>query len=1800
MAEQAPPSTAADPATDPHAASRDAIQRIFKFLIELEQIRKKPPASLRDHLWSQALAELPDHPAVRLELGDEEEGTGFRLHLGRPAVEPCPAPPDDLSLWLQSGWRNPLHDVQLRGPDEDEGPVPEAAAAQLLLWSPRRAAWAERERSAAQAQRLFDRAYEKVFKEVDRESESFELLLADGLMTGVDQKGRSIQHPILVQPLEISFDPITRSLEIVEGDGNPRLLGSLLRSMPGVEGESLQVAVRQVREQPPAVQSIDDVAPLLKGLVNRLFPTTGRYVGPSEPVPHRTSPNEVTLRSAPVLMFSKRKPGYGEAIERFLEGLAELEELPEGLRRVVGDHPAGSEPGADGESDGGGSDPLAGFDPVLTKPANRDQVAVLERLHTHGTVVVQGPPGTGKTHTIANLLGHLLAQGKSILVTAQSAKALRVVRQHLVEELQPLCVSVLGSDRDSRAELESAVNGIVQRFNHHDSESLQGSSGELARRRAHLRGQVEALQRELADACSREHKPLVLGGESKTPADLARWLRAHEQADGWIPGTIDPAAAAPLSQAELEDLYSTNESLPPDEEEAISLGLPDPEALTAPETLEEAWTALQEFDESEDEASADAWRPEEVEADDLAHAHAWVEELLGGLGELPGWTRGVVEAGLGAGAALAAWTAFAESVDRVAARAEELAGRAIEFAPESSLPWPIGEQLEVAKELQPSFDAGQAPGRFKLRFKPAWRAWFDGVLVNGERIASPESFAVALEYLRLREQREGLVTTWERLAPLVGAAALVEAGSGEPERPLGPPAWEVRRALEWADVGCSGVTDWLDAVGFDWRAVRDQQPPTGSATERLDRFVTTLRDVALPALNAAWREQSRSEYEAVLAEELPHIEAACRGADPTGVLSAIRGAAEERDVEGYRSALQRLEGLAHRAALSERRDDALGRLSAAAPSWAAAVRHRRGAHGAASAPGDIRAAWAWARWSALLTRHLALDPDAIQRRLSLAKSELQDVERTYAATSAWLSQAARTTEVQMQALTGWVDTVRRIGKGTGKRAPRLKREARRLLDSCRSTVPAWVMPMSRVVETYDLKETQFDVVVIDEASQLDVLGLVAFALGRQVVVVGDNEQVSPAAVGQDQTRVQALIDQYLAGVPNALLYEGRTSIYDLARQAFGGRIRLREHFRCARPIIEFSNQLCYEQAILPLRDTSRSTLLPHVVSERVTGWRNGKVNAQEALHVASLVAAMCRLDAYEECTVGVVSLLGFEQAQAIERLLSRHIDLVEIQERRIVCGTSAQFQGDERDVMVLSMVEQEPEGGVHRLQERAEYKQRLNVASSRARDQLWVVHSVDPGHFKAQDLRGRFLNYVKDPSAASRDLKRVEVKADSPFEIAVARDLVGRGFAVEPQFAVGAYRIDLVATGPDGSRVAIECDGERFHGPEKLQEDLERQGILERLGWRFIRIRGGAYYRDPKAEMNRVVERLDELGVGPGGRADPAAERTGVELLAQVRELAAQVRAEWAEAADGEGETAWEAESTNGDWVGASAQEPQGPDRRAGRARSVSRAGRGQPEPRPSGARPSSPPAGLGSSEERLLAAVDDTWRGRAELVERCAIASGDWLPTIKALLASGRVEKTGKKRGTKYRLASAAERGPAVGAPADRLADRLAEPPRPLARLPSGRIASVGGGSAEPSPRVAVVVPRRLEPKPIVPHKRNGPAPPIKSLSRALAHFLPNEDEVCPSCGEECGLILGTRGPYWQCSAPECARPRTVAGEQLSAFTDSVWGALHCRRCNGLLASDAPGAGMWLRCAQCDHRDTWQTVGTRLAGKDR
>jgi very-short-patch-repair endonuclease len=192
------------------------------------------------------------------------------------------------------------------------------------------------------------------------------------------------------------------------------------------------------------------------------------------------------------------------------------------------------------------------------------------------------------------------------------------------------------------------------------------------------------------------------------------------------------------------------------------------------------------------------------------------------------------------------------------------------------------------------------------------------------------------------------------------------------------------------------------------------------------------------------------------------------------------------------------------------------------------------------------------------------------------------------------------------------------------------------------------------------------------------------------------------------------------------------------------------------------------------------------------------------------------------------------------------------------------FQGREADIVMISMVS---DGDNVRALSGEMYEQRFNVAVSRARDRLYLFRSFRHEDIRETDLRAKLVAHFQNPLRRDTERKGRE-RCESDFERSIFDRLNQAGYRVIPQVPAGGYRIDMVVEGNGGKRLAVECDGDQYHGPDMWMADLQRQRTLERAGWTFWRCWGSSYYRDPDACMADLFATLEHHGIDPIGGMD--------------------------------------------------------------------------------------------------------------------------------------------------------------------------------------------------------------------------------------------------------------------------------------------------------------------------------------------
>lgn len=1540
---------------------------LFKYLYQLcsqkqaksivTDIEKEPVGQESMHIYMQDIPEDPAYITIgKRGDGDDNSEGALLLSIRKPGSKPCPKPVDSLTAWLMPGWEDYHKGTKHRAyiektvPALEEAPSTEqtslldiqenatsAENEQLAMpldvfpekvkvireafdedenrviaweaWIEQRNTWCGEEKKKERIKDCFS-AFYAIYNLLQRDRDNYELMLGNGLLE--DREDAHFSHPILLKKAGISLNPSDNVLVISDEDTDSELYSLMLNQMEGIQTGILPEYEGTLHEQD--IHPFDETAAVayLKELAASLSSDCCFLFDASE----SAQPSDRYIVSwKPVFFVRKRIDGSMATLKRIIEAIERGTRIPGTLEGITG---GGYFPEGSGISKepltSAGEIPIADEDILLPKPANREQMDIAREISMHPAVLVQGPPGTGKTHTIANLMGHFLAQGKSVLVTSQTSKALRVLKDKVPDAIKSLCVTVL---EDSSKDMERSVEDIVDYMSTHSPQAALRRADELKELRNGLLGQLSFAKDRAYRIRNREFQPIVHMGESWSPARAAAYIADRAELLSVIPGSIPFDAAFPLPEEELRALYASNAQLSAQEEAELGRQLPSPDALMTPQELriylEQNQTAeLVLRRQGEALGKELVFNPVSGTVTDSLTGEAFI--LSPDLAQVPQlehqmlpyqeqsadclWIAQVIADSSENGSRIQLWKSLMAAIADTYAYAETLVGRLLEKNIEIGSGLSLSELTSACQELYAVAQKKNRLPKPSLLMPKAQKAALAQVRINHDMPQSLEDMCLILDDLELLRRRESLATQWDALMAANGERHFDELG-GEPERYCHTRLSELMFWISWLSDARPRLVALFEAAGLRNAAslfrISAACFTRESAQEEMRRFCAraqaSLRVFQLMAKN----EELQSSF-----EKTQNMLAVCRN---SSLCVHLLEALTAHDADRYELHLHSLTDILGKSALYEKRLEWLRAVGSVSAAWAKAVADRVPPHDGDSVPDKLFECFRLKQLDAMVRDVAGTPLSDVEREIWRLNNKLQQVTAELTSELAWVHTLRRVQsnpEIQ-QALNGWKMTIRKIGKGTGKYAPKWRREAQRLMAQCQKAVPAWIMPVSKVMDTINPLTTQFDIVIIDEASQCDPTAIALLFMAGKAIVVGDDKQVSPMAVGVDGDIVSSLIGTYIQDViPNAHLFSLDDSLYNIVSMSYKPLL-LREHFRCVPDIIGYSNYLSYDNKIIPLREAGSSPVQPGIISYRVQGERNGraKTNFCEAETIVALMMACMEQKEYEGETFGAISLLGQDQVKLIDRLLFEHVDIAVREKRQILCGDASNFQGDERDVIFLSMVDsnEDGDGPVRMMTEGRQdsNKQRYNVAVSRARDQLWVVHSLDSSRdLKAGDIRKDLLEYAQDPRAYERLLRSIERESESPFEQEVASYLALCGYHLKQQYAVGAYRIDMIALYRT-RKVAIECDGEQFHSSEEaIRADMERQSILERLGWRFIRIRGSEYYRDKETTMQRVVQELGELGIQPE-HGDDEVPQLGFDhqLIDRVKLRAAQLLDEW-------------------------------------------------------------------------------------------------------------------------------------------------------------------------------------------------------------------------------------------------------------------------------------------------------------------
>lgn len=400
--------------------------------------------------------------------------------------------------------------------------------------------------------------------------------------------------------------------------------------------------------------------------------------------------------------------------------------------------------------------------------------------------------------------------------------------------------------------------------------------------------------------------------------------------------------------------------------------------------------------------------------------------------------------------------------------------------------------------------------------------------------------------------------------------------------------------------------------------------------------------------------------------------------------------------------------------------------------------------------------------------------------------------------------------------------------------------------------PCWCVTTYAVSGSLPLKPGMFDVAIIDEASQCDIASCFPILYrAKKAVIVGDDKQL-PHLSFLEKAKEQSFLSQY--GIPDKyqLMWRFRTnSMFDLADYYSMNSVMLDEHFRSLPPIIEFSNREFYGGR---MRIMKKDTGMDKVIE--IVQVPDGKVDMDatrnlpeiEALvkYLYDIIVEDERKNPDNPVSIGVISPFRAQVEQlkvSISKVISEHM----IRKHQIEVGTAHTFQGDERDVILMSWAYADnsfPQSLVF-----LQKPNLFNVAVTRARNKVINFISKDVKELP-DGLFRHYTAYVEEYQNKLEALKNCNFDENiykNSLEKEIAEAIRNLDHEVKAGVEIAGLSADLLVD----NKYIIEVDGVEDNKKSSVS-NMKKQAILERCGFNVKRVT----YREWQYSQNACLDRL--------------------------------------------------------------------------------------------------------------------------------------------------------------------------------------------------------------------------------------------------------------------------------------------------------------------------------------------------------
>ncbi|MBU3143222.1 AAA domain-containing protein [Clostridium sp. CF012] len=1307
------------------------------------------------------------------------------------------------------------------------------------------------------AEKLYNQ-FQKTYLQLEKNSEDLEIIWSNGLLTW-EKEGKKIVHPIFTTKMEIKFDLVKKTFTLKPYNNQTNVELEFLNEYLEVNLDSLLTLRNKAKDMALDVRNIEmaskifeEIAMLLKAHME------GFYVEELSDESDILIQSNIQFYNAPCIILRKVDTRlWNMELNDVLSQIRAGFPIPKTIEALV------SESEVVQDIDMLNEWKEVGEDVLFPLPANQEQMEITKRLAENYGIVVQGPPGTGKSHSIANLICHLLAHGKRVLVTSQTDRALRVLSNKIPEDVRALCISILGNDTKSLEELDESVRKITENLSM-DTKELRKEIKLLKYKLINCRESQKNLYGELKCIEDRENEKIEYEGQKYTLMNMAKWVKENEVDHSWLVDKLAFNVEKPLDTEEFKRLVTLSSIIEKEQIHEINSLRKYMEVLPKEIDLCDKTAELFKLEQQKQIYEDNVKDLNNANAIDYGNRRLLklVDDAIERLeGFENNWLKNVMKYYYSNNESQELWkqlvqkcNEYIKNIDKIK---KELNNHKLE----------LPKDVEINK-FKMDFDvvakAIREKGRLGIIFKMLHgnlKYLFENCKVDFELINSGDQIVVVDLYIKLQLLERELKNLWNNTVKEYGRV-IVDDSDLNYIIGLSEDIKSIQTIMDFDKDFRNNIINFLPD-----KSINGENTPGKN-----------LPGKNLPS-SLSWYEKETYIYLKKGFESLKYInkynklccemEEIKKTFNNSGCLEKLHNAINKRDICGIQAIYAEIDNLMKVAPQVLELKELRNKLEACCPFLLKNITNGENEIMINLQCADWEKAWKWSKWNEFLSKLGEAPVEALEKNVAQEKIKEKYIIGELVSKRSWFNQIERTTEAQKRSLFTWMEAIKRIGKGTGTQAVKYRKIAQKEMDNCKDVIPVWIMPINRVMENLKLTENLFDVVIVDESSQSDISAITVLMRAKKAIIVGDEKQISPEAIGKDHAVVENLINTYLEGIPHAEWFDLKTSLYNTALRVFPNRLLLKEHFRCVPEIIGFSNELCYSNEIIPLRRIDVTEKVgPFIVTSKVIdGCRDETkaVNIPEAECIVDKIVECCSNSRYNGMTMGVISLLGDAQAELIQSQLVERLGMEEMLHRRLICGDAYSFQGDERDIMFLSMV----------IANNAKFAaltkgsdiRRFNVAASRARNQMWLFHSVDLENLNNKCVRYSLLKYCLEQNERREEVKSSQYLLLNDFEEHIARSIKDLDYKLTPKVKVGKYTIDFVVETDLSSemeqanykKIAVQCIGMTSDEDYNWQKNYEMQMCLERMGWEFYKIRASEFYRNPRVAMEKLTEKLSDI-----------------------------------------------------------------------------------------------------------------------------------------------------------------------------------------------------------------------------------------------------------------------------------------------------------------------------------------------------